>query len=675
MTYQDYQINLITIKYNNKLDLYGLGLESDGAEVIEQWTVGPSNLIVCNGDYEIYCYQGPSITQYRRDSYGLVTNQLEFIEPNPYIIYLSKKRKKIYVYTKYMTEYRPLLAAHQLSDSAKFISAKKDISIFEIGFRLVDDYFEKNRVFDSYANELLAGELDLEYLTANEKVEFYWHLKRLVSISNKFEDEYVGRSRNEYGRHLIDYANKCIEMDDLGVKIKLEMWDFIELQERNPTNTSAEKIFIQYDLDMLYKYFEENKTIISSNELNKIVDNLAAQVYYTGDVYGYEKKLRYKQILKLASMQMEKIRRDPSEDNYLKLLEFMELMSSSMFKYFIEAYDSELNFIFETYLVRSESFLRYVDMYLEKGEYKMSFEYLSKAEVSPEIKWRILMCKVNMEGIIAATDYLMDQEPLATSWNSAMSEAITDISPKERYDLIKHLYRNYKKSLDSLDFTVIFEFKYVNICHYVVCRERNQEPVYIISSDKLWEKENTDKEYMDEKYDFIIKILKEFGYADEYKYYRDSYSLYQIVKESAAVGCGFSMCYEVINNYVKDGRLSRSTASDYIYQQAFSKFESISGRGQRYTAEFEKPYNEVIDLCNKSLGMNPDNGLNYKLLGDVYSFMAYHNKSQYYYGLAEKRGVYMKDRILPSGGKSGIKTGPRGGRYYINSNGNRTYVR
>ncbi len=102
--------------------------------------------------------------------------------------------------------------------------------------------------------------------------------------------------------------------------------------------------------------------------------------------------------------------------------------------------------------------------------------------------------------------------------------------------------------------------------------------------------------------------------------------------------------------------------------------DGLTGRGVRGTPEFEKPYRLIIDLCTKSIQMDPNNALNYKLLGDVYSFLGDGNKNQYYYKLAVSKGVYMNDRQRPGNGKSSIRTGARGGKYYINSNGNKTYV-
>jgi len=516
--------------------------------------------------------------------------------------------------------------------------------------------------FRSYAE----GNFPKESSNPKEISDLYWYLKKICQNQEQ---------NKKYGKDLLNFAKSFSKIDQVDLELKLEMLDFLWQNQWSPGYVISEYVRFNYMLDKQYNYFAQNKIMMSDDEIERLARgceySLAQSYIGDGNSTG---GVKINQIVKLSSVRLEIVKRNPTEENYLKLLKDLELIPNDLFHYFFELNNAQLNAISVMFLTKHELVIKYADLLINKNKYLEAIEYLNLVEATPQIKMRIFRCIKLLNGVIAATDYLMDQKPQARSWNSVMSEATADISPQERYDLIKHLYKNHKKALDSLDFTLIFGFTYINECLLVICEDKNQEPKYVLFGHKLWDKNETDPKVLEEKYKFITRILKEFEYFEEAEYFKEDYWSRRIITESNELGCG-SYCYEVVYKYFKQGVLTKSYASSLIYQSAKIYKESLSGIGQRGSEEFERPYKIIIDLCNKSLQIDPNNALNYKLLGDVYSALGNTNKSQQYYNLATRKSVNMKDRPAISVGNSSIKTGPRGGKYYINSNGNRTYVK
>lgn len=526
-------------------------------------------------------------------------------------------------------------------------------------------------------------ELDLTSLTTNEISDLYWYIKQDCYYLRKVES--TGYNKDDVfftqnARTLIDFARAALELEKTGNLLKLEILEFLQQQEHKPfvLTQNPNYLVLKYNLDTKFNYFLLNKDKMSNEEIKELVSSFEKETYFEQDYMDMitnsgAKRKRNDQISKLSSVQLELAKRDTSLAGFMKLMEMMEMIPVNHFHYFIELNYSELKLLSEKVLVNNTLALQYADLLYNMNEYQKALTFLNLIKVSPIVKIRIFRCKLKLNGIINATDYLFAQKPKARNWNNIMAEATNDLNSNERYELVKHLHKNYKKSLDSLDFTVIFGFQYTNICQFVICDDPNQEPEFVITSDKLLDQKVSDPKILEENFQFVNNLLKEYNYTEESEYYKTAYWKQRIYIESSELGCG-PWCYEVINKYVKQGSITKVFGSRLVYNQASLLLESLNGRGVRGTPEFEKPYREIINLCLKSVQMDPNNALNYKLLGDVYSFLGDGNKNQYYYRLAESKGVYMSDRQRPGKGKSGVKTGPRGGKFYINSNGNKTYV-
>lgn len=559
--------------------------------------------------------------------------------------------------------------------------------------------------------------LDMDLLNADEISDLYWYLKSSyligyappdaaelypyeVGLGYRIDPARLPKNWNKIS--LLNYSDACLDLEHLDLGLRLEITYFIENEvfgELDRSGSSARHWW--HKLDNHYNFFARNKNEMTTEDIDKYFDFLLSiekTAEYKSASQVYKKSILYvTPLIHLPAIQLEKTKRDPSDTNYTKLIELItnihrndvfgevdrkyeiarlsgkeyEFMpGKDLFHYFIELNYSDLNVISEKFITNNELVLKYADMLIEGDEYQKAIDFLYKAEATPQVKMRIFRIINRVDGVIAATDYLMAQKPQAKSWNSVISEAVSDISSQERYNLIKHLYENNKSSLDSLDFTLIFGYGY-----FKSGIDKNDEIIWQLYSDKLKYMDNTNPELLEEKHKFITKILKEFNYKEELLYHEDIYWKNRIILESAELGCGYSMCFEIANNYVKQGKAPKKMCSSHFYNMALSMKEGLSGRGQRFTTEFEKPYKEVLDLCNKSLQLDRSNALNYKLMGDVWATLGNTNKSQYNYGLATKNGVDMKDRPATSSGKSSIRTGPRGGKYYVNSNGNRTYVK
>jgi hypothetical protein len=563
-----------------------------------------------------------------------------------------------------------------------FFSFSHGQSIYEKSTKTYNNINDKKSARLNFKS-LVRNDLVLESLTENGISDLYWYIKQECYFLRKQEESSYNNDGIYFcknGSTLVEFAKSAIKLENVSFQLKLEMLQFLEQQKRKPVllSQNLNYIVLKYDLDIKYNYFTLNKNNMTNDEIKLLANRFEEESLFEQDymdiiTYSGVKKKKNDQIVKLSSIQLEMVKRDSSTVGFTKLIELMEIVPKDNFHYFIELNYADLKAISEKFLSNHDLALKYSDLLIEKNEHKKSIEYLYKIKVSPHVKIRIFRCKKQLEGMISATEYLMAQKPKSKNWNNIMSEATLDISSHERYDLINYLYKNYKKSLDTLDFTIVFGFRYINLCQFVICEDKNQEPIYIISGDKLWDEKVIDPKILEENYQFITKVLKEFDYIEEADYFKRAYWKQRILTESNDLGCG-PWCYEVINKYVKQGHISKSYGSSLIYDQAKLILDGLTGRGVRGTPEFEKPYRVIIDLCTKSIQMDPNNALNYKLLGDVYSFLGDGNKNQYYYKLAANKGVYMDDRQRPGNGKGNIRKGARGGKYYINSNGNKTYV-
>ena len=553
-------------------------------------------------------------------------------------------------------------------------------------------YEKLNKVFYKIINyknaktqfrKLLAGSLAVETLNSTELSDLYWYLKQDCYYLRKKEGSKYNLDGIYYSRNattLIEFAKTCLKNGQADAALKLEVLEFLEQQKQKPIllSNSPSYIVLKYEQDIKYNYFLENRKDLTVLEINSLISLFEKENYFEQDIedIGINANIGNKknyQIGKLSTLQLEKLKRDSSLNNLIKFQSFMEMMPINAFHLFLDLNNKDVEDVFEMRLSNHDIVIKFADILIAKNEYQKSVNYLNKSEQTPQVKFRIFKCKIQLQGMVSALDYLMAQKPKAKNWNAIMAESTFNLPAEGRIELLKHLYTNYKKALDSLDFAIIFGLRYINICQFILCEGDNPDPIYVIAGDKVLDVERLDSKSLEENYQFLLKISDAYGFSDEIEYFKKTYWKHRIYSESTVLGCG-PWCFEVIDKYVKQGFVSKQFGSKLIYDQAALILDGLSGRGIRGTSEFEAPYKKIISLCNKSLQMDPNNALNYKLLGDVYSFLGDGNKNQYYYKLAANKGVYMNDRQTPGTGKSSLKTGPRGGKYFINNNGYKTYV-
>ena len=285
----------------------------------------------------------------------------------------------------------------------------------------------------------------------------------------------------------------------------------------------------------------------------------------------------------------------------------------------------------------------YIKTYVEKlnilGKSAEAMAFLKSLPETPEIKYMIFEAILADNGINDAARYLMDQKPRASVAYSILSEKCKKISPTECLSLTKFLLNNYKAAFDSVDITCTAGFEYWSEgeVHRCAC------PIY------------SGLEKKDVFY--FINLYESNGYDQEAAFVE-----YQFWSRQ-------SLTFNEIEKMIANKSMKVSTAAATLFERGkYCIDEEARGSANR-----DILMNTCIPMLLKSAKYDPSNANVYKYLGDAYSFYGNGNKAQEYYIKASRMGADMRDRTSASGNKK-IITGKRGGKYYINSNGNKTYL-
>ena len=132
--------------------------------------------------------------------------------------------------------------------------------------------------------------------------------------------------------------------------------------------------------------------------------------------------------------------------------------------------------------------------------------------------------------------------------------------------------------------------------------------------------------------------------------------------------------YQVVLNAIDQNKISLNVGYDIIAEFGYSYADYNSDDHSAGSDERRQKARKIgLKLMLKAATYKKDDGELFKAIGHCYFFLHQIDIAQVYYKKAASLGANMSDVGAMGGGKS-MKTGSKGGKYYMNSNDNKTYV-
>jgi len=514
--------------------------------------------------------------------------------------------------------------------------------------KLKQEYKENERLF-------LEFEKDTAFIKTLDSVQIlnvFYHLKSngLYNDYSDYDKEFATKRKIK----LICYSIACLHYQKAVSLSKYEMLNLLEasiesgiLSSRSSGNkevvTSLDNIIetgvysIRYysrdnmdykerDRDLLFFKLLRDPKSLKDDELSQLRKTFLAS----------------KERVRAIHVLYEQTSRGGSKNDISFLLqEDLSTMSKTTITFLMSAYFNNRGQELISAMITNNDFMtKYCNMLLSKNDVEGAYNYVLQAKPTPEIKYIILECKRIKFGIIAAIDYMMEQKPKPTTIYNVLSEKCIGLSGKERLELTKHMINKYKSELDSVDITAIASITYWK---WGAIGGGGKE-IYTLKDKK--------------DVFYFVKLFKDFGYDYE-SYFIEGMYWYNL-----------NISVTEIQKYVASKEMKPEiAASILLYYGKYCTEDRAKGSTNR-----EMLINECIPTLKKAAAYDPKNGEIYKALGDAYFFYG-NGESQKYYNKAASMGVDMKDRTSAGKGGKTIKQGSRGGKYYINGNGNKTYVK
>ena len=551
---------------------------------------------------------------------------------------IIEKNSSIYFYA--ITNKSFLFGGNIDQKIAKSHSIKKQQKKLNVYLEKLEEAKLKEKKYEEICVKFDKKQYSIDTISKGDLIDFYSYVKQ--SSYYKFGDgneDFIKRRK----RTLIQLTINSLSRKDLDESLVLEMMDFIgsyiskqiiygkftiTLLKRGDKYDLAEtKLdpnrprYIELLLDENepkreneYKNFKNNPSSFSSEKLTELKNNFTIE----------------KEFYKSSIILLELIKRDSlNKELNLMFVENLKNMQNELYALFNSKFNDRIKAIVGNNSNNEEFRVNYANMLIKHDDYKSAHDYLESGSNKKETKEILFKCKVNLFDIDVAVDYALNVNIPADSINEFLHYKSWSYSPEKQLQLTEFLYKNYKGNLDSIDISV-----FSNQLHKL---------------SNLKDIEKVLKIYNDLGYDYLAFII-EYDYWWGRQLKVDDYVKSIQKKElSAPVG----------------GAIIKETGYYWVLE-ACRPSNWVGGVNRELL-------NEAIKMLHKSESYLKCDGDLYKKLGDSYSFQGNANKKEYYYGLAENCGENMGDR--KGGGGKGTNTGKRGGKYYINSNGNKTYTK
>jgi hypothetical protein len=500
-----------------------------------------------------------------------------------------------------------------------------------------------------------------------DKLQFYTLLKyqylRQSSITsgNKIENQFGFNNPNPeslFESIPLDtlIRNKCYSIigkqmqcasqdEEICYKSKLEGSRLFNLSEK--------------DIEINYLDFKRNIQSVTNAKL----DSLSKALSLTN------------QDLRLLEVQMEKLNRDMgNQDNSWAVISLMNKFSSLEYEIAYQLFNEKIKTTLSKNPSNIEAIYSYCSLLLNSNRFDEAMR-LSESFGNYILNKRVLNLKIQIElnmlmerkGVRAVLDTLLGKNFDKDVINKFLLNSVGAYckkNTKKNIEALRHLSVNYASLIDSINLTVFTslikdEFKFYNGHELFDFGNLSAKNIFKVNDAY-----------------FVINLFRKYGYKGEADYVE--YNLWRKY-------CGGLYAFKQDDYLVKiNPTLAAFGRAVYFNQNQCNHLSALKLDSLEFPLEKYKNYvsNKLIPLFKTSTKCY-DEIDKLKALGDAYYFIGEKQKCDYYYGIAKSKEAIERKKEAVSqnsyntvygGGGRIIKTGKRGGRYYINSNGNKTYV-
>lgn len=520
---------------------------------------------------------------------------------------------------------------------------------------------------ENLLQSIIADSSTLSKLSPLEITNIFYHLKK----KGCYISEYNAQKREEVikaKKILIDIAPKIIKYTSTPDTLKLEARDFLnqlienkcinnvssvdEILKGLPKSISVnpppdrDEAFISLDpvlkeknrvewtliadskepmREKCFTNFLDCPKCISADSLNIIAEMCKARKEY----------LRYTLLIS------EKLRRMPQSTKITtEHTAGISLLPKDLYQFYTNTFHPFKAVDIQKLGQDSAFAICYSDMLLKNEQFNDAANFLKNASINSRTKYNHYQAIYKSQGLENAIDFLYTVKARSKSIERLLFDLNKEISNEKVISTTRYLKMKYAASLDTINITTLGGYW------------RDKDGL-LIKNGKLHK--STDEQGIF----YLASLYAKYGYTEESFELQNGY--WQFNKPNEAV----------IDKQVLAKKMSPFTASDLLYNYGKSCVED-DAKGSR-NRELIK--STCLPLLLKAYKYDSKNYDVCKEIGFAYSYLGDGNSSQKWLELAESLGADMSDAKSAGKGKGNIKTGSRGGKYYINGNGNKTYVK
>ncbi len=348
-----------------------------------------------------------------------------------------------------------------------------------------------------------------------------------------------------------------------------------------------------------------------------------------------------KEYLRYTLLISEKLKRMPQNTKIMtELTAGILLLPIDLYRFYLYTFKPFKAFDLKKLGQDSAFAICYSDMLLKNEQYNDAVNFLKNAQINSRTKYNHYQAIYRSQGLENAIDFLYSVKARAKSIERLLFDLNKEISNEKVISTTKYLKMKYNASLDTINITTLGGY----------WRDKDD---LLIKNGKLYK--STDEQGIF----YLTNLYSKYGYTEESFELQHSYWQFNKPSES------------VIDKQVLAKKMSPFTAADLLYNYGKSCVED-DAKGARNRPLIKST---CLPLLLKAYSYDKQNYDVCKQIGFAYSYLGDGNISQKWLELAESLGADMSDAKSAGKGKGNIKTGARGGKYYINGNGNKTYVK
>lgn len=384
--------------------------------------------------------------------------------------------------------------------------------------------------------------------------------------------------------------------------------------------------FEEKDRDLAFFNFISNPSALSEIELQNLFDKFNNHGEY----------------VRATHVQFELFaRKGITEESALNLLTDFEKLSPITLQFIDKQFQKQWSNVLTSMKGNDKFSDKYAYFIFNYIDEEQAYQYAQTVTQTKAIKYLLIEYTDRKFGLLEAMKKLLSLEMGVETTYNVMMRKTSDASGEDCLAILKYLDQYQSAALDSIDISAVPGFSYWN------------DGTVVGGGEQLIALSN--------RADFFqaMSIYRKYDMGAEADYLEEKYWYNQNLTVA-----------EIEKNVANKSLKSDLAASILLYYGTYCTEDRANGSRNR-----ELLINECIPTLNKAAKYDPSNPYIYKALGDAYSFYGNGTRANEYYNKANNMGADMRDRTSASGKGRSTQTGKRGGKYYINSNGNKTYIK